>query len=516
MTDTNTDTNAAEDAERGEPSLEDRMRGAVWGQFIGDAACLGSHWIYNLAELQRSFPEGIRGFEAPGEGHYHRGKMPGDQTHYGDAALLLLESVAGLTRFDPIDFGSRFVERLSSPQYKGYIDSASRGTLEAYQVYCEEHPSQQFGFQNGADDDQLATASRLVPVVLAHFCDAHLFDVVAAATRVCQNNPRAIAYMRCHAMILRELFSGRDIHSALHRVEELVDEGAGFGKEILRKIRGAFQVKHLSVTDATLQFGQSCPLICSFPAAVHTVVKYPDRFSGAILATAAAGGDSAGRASMIGAWLGACLGQQGIPQAWRRRLNAGKRIEECLNRLLTDEVVQRAQACADANNLGAGALSAGTAPQPSVPPQSKPIAAAILGKDFGRMDQTQPRQDLKAVGVNAAARILGLQEGFEQVAPVEARADLKHCPFQLFGFRDRLPYIVALKTAADRFVRPADGLMDRLLALARRIDGLNVAFMQINLDRGTYRIFYKEAFKFLAADLKPVERWLRQQLADSG
>jgi len=515
MTDANTDI-GSEDTNQRSPSLEDRLRGAVWGQFIGDAACLGSHWIYNLAELQRTFPEGIKGFEAPAQGHYHRGKVPGDQTHYGDAALLLLESVAGMTRFDPVDFGSRFVARLSSPEYSGYVDSASRGTLEAYQAYREEHPGRRFGFQNGADDDQLATASRLVPVVLAHFCDARLFDMVAAATRVCQNNPRAIAYMRCHALILRELFSGRDIHSALHRVEEIVDEVSGFGKEILRKIRGAFQVKHLRVSDATLQFGQSCPLICSFPAAVHTVVKYPDRFNRAILATAEAGGDSAGRASMIGAWLGAYLGQQGIPLAWRRRLNAGSRVEKCLNRLLTDDFMQRAQACADANKLGAGTLSVGAAPQLPVPPQPKPISAAIFGNGVGRPEQAQPRADLKAVGVKAAVQILRLQEGFEQVTPVEARSDLKRCPFHLFGFKDRLPYIIAVKTATDRFVRPADGLADRLLALARRIDGLNVAFMQINLARGTYRIFYKEAFRFLAADMKPVEQWLRQRLEDSG
>jgi|GEM_PF-375938 len=515
MTDTNPVTRPA-DADRGSPSLEDRLRGAVWGQFIGDAACLGSHWIYNLAELRRTFPEGIKGFEAPGQGHYHQGKVPGDQTHYGDAALLLLESVAGLTRFDPVDFGSRFVERLSSPEYTGYIDSASRGTLEAYQVFCEEHPGRHFSFQSGAEDDQLATASRLVPVVLVHFCDAGLFDVVAAATRVCQNNPRAIAYMRCHALILRELFSGRDIHSALHRVEEFVDQSSGFGKEILRKIRGAFQVKHLRVTDATLQFGQSCPLICSFPAAVHTAVKYPDRFSRAVLAAAAAGGDSAGRASMIGAWLGAYLGQQGIPLVWRRRLNAGSRIEKCLNRLLTDEFIQRAQACADENKTDTGTLTTAVAPQLSAPPPPKPISAAILDNRIGRPEQAGSPEDLNSVGLRAAVRILKLQEGFEQVTPVESRPDLKRCPFQLFGFRDRLPYIIAVKTAANRFVRPADGLVDRLLALARRIDGLNAACMQIKMDRGTYRIFYKETFKFLAADMKPVENWLRQRLEDSG
>ena len=33
------------------------------GQFVGDAAALGTHWIYNLTELQRLYPSGIGGFE---------------------------------------------------------------------------------------------------------------------------------------------------------------------------------------------------------------------------------------------------------------------------------------------------------------------------------------------------------------------------------------------------------------------------------------------------------------------
>src|SRR3984957_1602724 len=114
-------------------SLEARLRGAVWGQFVGDAAALGTHWIYNLAELQKLYPGGIQGFEAPQEGHYHFGKKPGDQTHYGDGALVLLESLAKEGRFDPRAFGRSFVEAFRTDTYSGYIDKATRGTLENYQ-----------------------------------------------------------------------------------------------------------------------------------------------------------------------------------------------------------------------------------------------------------------------------------------------------------------------------------------------------------------------------------------------
>ena len=138
-------------------SVEDRFRGAVWGQFVGDAAALGTHWIYDLAELQQLYPRGVSGFEAPKEGHYHFGKKPGDQTHYGDGALIFLESIAKEDRFDARAFGRSFVENFAPGVYSGYIDIATRGTLENYQVFAESHAVETFDFQQGGDDDQLAT-----------------------------------------------------------------------------------------------------------------------------------------------------------------------------------------------------------------------------------------------------------------------------------------------------------------------------------------------------------------------
>ncbi|ABQ25110.1 ADP-ribosylglycohydrolase family protein [Geotalea uraniireducens] len=113
------------------PSVADRISGAVWGQFVGDAFCLGSHWIYDLAELEQRFPGGPQGFEEPVAGHYHAGKRPGDLTHYGDGALLLLRSLRERSRFDASDFGSRFVSLIESP---GYSDPISRQGYWKYWV----------------------------------------------------------------------------------------------------------------------------------------------------------------------------------------------------------------------------------------------------------------------------------------------------------------------------------------------------------------------------------------------
>ena len=320
-------------------TLADRVRGAVWGQLVGDAFCLGTHWIYDLDELRRVHPDGVHGFEAPATDHYHAGKVPGDLTHYGEAALLLLESVAELSRVDAGDFGRRFVAHFGSPDCRTYLDHATRDTLGNAAAFAQAHPGETFDYQRGGDDDQLATVSRLAPVVallvLQGTDQAELLRQVETITRVTQNNDRAVAYAKADALVLAALLRGRSLHEALRPTEDamtaIAPEG---GEEVRQKFRAAADATLRTVEAATGEFGQSCPLEHSFPSAVHCLVKHSDSYNDAMLANAGAGGDSAGRAGMIGAWLGAHLGLEAIPAGWRERLTASGRIAAALEQLL--------------------------------------------------------------------------------------------------------------------------------------------------------------------------------------
>ncbi|MBI2353596.1 MAG: ADP-ribosylglycohydrolase family protein [Deltaproteobacteria bacterium] len=314
--------------------LADQIRGAVWGEFVGDAFCLGSHWIYDPAELERRFPGGPQGFEAPAEGHYHAGKRAGEQTHYGDGALLQLRSLIQRGRFDAADFGARFVALIESPDYRGYRDHAAKGTVANARAFRQAHPGENYGYQDGADDDQLATACRLAPVAALHFRDYDYLAVVERATRVCQNNERAVAYLKAHAMVLRELFTGNDLESAFRQAAQMIAEDGVHGIEVAGGIVAAFNAMDLPVKKATLKFGQSCPLANSFPAAIHCSLHHAGDFAAAVRATAAAGGDSAGRAAMAGAWLGASLGIEAIPAQWRERMAAREEIAQNVERLV--------------------------------------------------------------------------------------------------------------------------------------------------------------------------------------
>jgi len=311
------------------PSTQSRVEGMIWGQFIGDAMCLGTHWIYNLADLQAFYPD-LKGFELPRPGHYHEGKQPGDFTHYGEAALLLLESIAERGGLDTTDYGKRFVAHFGSAEYSGYLDSATRGTLENVRLGANNEPSLDFDFQAGADDDQLATATSLAPIVARYHATPGLAEQVARVTRVRQNHPRSISYMQIHAQILVELLSGTDLHSAVHRVQETTAKDPEFGPELALRFRDVFERKHLSTTEATAQLGQSCPLKNSFPSALVAVIQTPEDFEGTLLRILAAGGENAGRAAMAGAWLGAHLGLEAIPGPFCEKLRHRDRIQAAL------------------------------------------------------------------------------------------------------------------------------------------------------------------------------------------
>lgn len=316
------------------PNIDDRIRGAIWGQFIGDAFCLGSHWIYDLTELARRFPRGLKGFETPASGHYHFGKKSGDLTHYGDGALLQLQSLAERGAFDAVDFGARFVAMIESSEYQGYRDHAAKGTVDNIRAFRDTHPGETCLYQSGADDDQPATVSRLAPVAARHYRDSDYAAIVERATRVCQNNDRAVAYATAHALVLREIFSGHLLQEAFQRTVGLMAGQGAAGEEVADKINDALVAQDLSVTKATQKFGQTCPLAASFPAAVHCALRHGDDFSGALQATASAGGDSAGRAAMIGAWLGSSLGIDALPAQWCERLAARDTISDCVERVV--------------------------------------------------------------------------------------------------------------------------------------------------------------------------------------
>jgi len=307
----------------------DRAHGAVLGQFIGDAMALGSHWHYNLLERERLYPEGIVGFERPVAGHYHAGREPGEPTHYGDAAHLLLQSLIEDNGFDARRFGRRFVAAFDAG-YAGYRDKPTRLTIETARPRLDD-PA--FAFQSGADDFQTVSMCRLAPVVVLHAGLADRDAVVERVVRVTQANDEAVAHNQAFGRILDAALHGADLARA---VETSCDAQPGPGGDLVRIRRGdALAMQDRAVVDATGLVGRSCYLPCTFPSILHACLGHPNDFAAAVLETVRAGGDNASRAACVGALLGAAVGRSGIPSRLVERLHAHSLIEASVDRLLS-------------------------------------------------------------------------------------------------------------------------------------------------------------------------------------
>ncbi|MFO1072080.1 MAG: ADP-ribosylglycohydrolase family protein [Geminicoccaceae bacterium] len=312
--------------------LDARRRGAILGQFVGDALCLGSHWHYNLIARARLYPGGIEGFELPVEGHYHAGRAPGDPTHYGDAALLLLRSLVEAGGFDPVDYGQHFVAAFGDPAYRGYRDKPTLLTVQRWRDFQAEHPGAAYSFQDGPEDQQTVTMARLAPVVCRHLGEPGLLDTVARAVRVSQNHERTLAFHRTYARILAALLAGTPLAQAIP--EAIAAEPGPHGAEMAGMLEDARALQSEGVVAATGEFGRSCYLANTFPAILHAALRHADDPATALIETARAGGDNASRAAVLGAWAGAAHGPAALPEAWCSRLRHRAEIEALTDRLL--------------------------------------------------------------------------------------------------------------------------------------------------------------------------------------
>lgn len=309
------------------PTPEDRLRGAVLGALVADAYCLGSHWIYDREKFETTFPAGPAGFDVPAEGHYHAGKAAGDLTHYGEGCRILLATLADGRRFDHRTYGTALVDFYSGDGKASYRDRPTKKLLADVQ---EAGGTGAYGFDKGSDDDQNVTTSRLAPLVARHAGDPELMLHVDAATRVLQDNDRAVAYACAHAQLLTDLFAGAAPGEAFTSLARKVDRRTPMGQEIAGFIDAANERLDRSVLDVTSEFGLSCPLVKAFPAAIHNTLRHADNFEDAIKAGADAAGDNASRIMLVGSWLGAAHGASFIPEAWLATLNDRAKIERDL------------------------------------------------------------------------------------------------------------------------------------------------------------------------------------------
>ncbi len=279
----------------------ERLKGMLFGAFVGDAYALGLHWVYDTEKLKQESDK-LEGYISPSKDSFHSGKRKGDFTHYGDQSLLLLKSIASNQGFALDVFKTHWLTYMS--KYEGYMDRASKESLQLLDSNSSF----------GSSSDELGGLSRVAPLIFYHFDDPSLHRYIERQTMLTHNNDALNNYGNFIVDLLLELIIGKPLLESIRNVSQNYPV-----------IEATIQRLEARLTDDTTEvikdIGQSCSSQFAFPASMFFILKYPTRFDEAMKQNVLSGGDSAGRGMLIGMILGATLGYSSIPIDWIKNLN---------------------------------------------------------------------------------------------------------------------------------------------------------------------------------------------------
>lgn len=273
----------------------ERLKGMLFGAFVGDAYALGLHWVYDTDKIKLEADK-LEGYMSPLKDSFHQGKRKGDFTHYGDQSLLLLKSISTNHGFELDLFKTHWLTYMS--KYEGYMDHASKESLRLLDG----------GTHSGSSSDELGGFSRVAPLIFYHFDDPELHKLVEKQTRLTHNNDTLVLFGRFITDLTLELLIGKPLHATLM---QLLDDNL-YIKKVYDKL---IQRIDEDTTEVIKDIGQSCSSQFAFPSVLYLILKYPDNFMEAMRQNVLAGGDSAGRGMVLGMILGTANGYSKIPES---------------------------------------------------------------------------------------------------------------------------------------------------------------------------------------------------------
>jgi len=276
--------------------MKNRLKAALWGAFYGDAYALGGHWLYDTYMISKSEFDTQR-FNDPMT-DYHKGKVAGDFTHYGDQMLWLLESLAKESNFSVHGFSYHWKEKMTS--YEGYVDGASRHTLTALNqgknsLVC------------GSTSRDLSVVGRMVPLIYAFHNDMdRMMEYVKLHTVFTHMTKELVE----SAAYFNELILAASMGAGIDRAIE--DIALAYSQKLQSWVAQGVEKAETESVEAIKTLGQSCSVEGGFAAVIYLLKRFSD-FQEAMEANVLAGGDSAARGMIVGAVLGAYGGMEVIP-----------------------------------------------------------------------------------------------------------------------------------------------------------------------------------------------------------
>ncbi len=297
--------------------MDSRIKDAVMASFVADALALGVHWVYDIALIKNKYGR-LEQMVAPELAPYHSSKEKGQFTHYGDQALVLLESLAQNNGFDPGHF-SRAWQALFE-NYTGYVDSATKETLHNLQIDPEMRPSGSLSFDLGG-------AARIAPLALYYAKDIDGFVSSALAQTAMTHNQSVVTdTARFFSFVAVMVLDGEKPSKALEKSLDKIPDAP----QVKQLITKALDTGREDTAKVTARFGQMCAVEAALPSCIHLIVKYEQDLKQALIENIMAGGDSSARGMLAGFVIGAYQGLGQIPQSWLDDMQAFEKINNLM------------------------------------------------------------------------------------------------------------------------------------------------------------------------------------------
>jgi len=321
------------------PTLEDRISGAFFGMFIGDALAMPVHWYYDTHALRRDYGE-VSDFLQPKNPHpdsilwrssysplnskadilheqaqywgkkgihYHQFLKKGENTLNLKLAreLLLLLQQKGC--YSAEIWLEKMIEFLTSSGTHNdtYIEEYLR---DFFMAYAQGNAAAECGRN---DEKHIGGYSLMLPLVLAY----------------CQEPEYARQISLDHLALThggRTMYIWGDLiaRALLYTIQ---------GQTLRDAIICAVQESEIDIDVVALEslsdypdttvigkhFSSACYVEYAVPATLYLALKYAHSPEKGLIANTMCGGDNAGRGAVLGALLGAACGIKGWPGKWR-------------------------------------------------------------------------------------------------------------------------------------------------------------------------------------------------------
>ena len=348
------------------PAQGDRLRGALWGLFVGDALAMPVHWYYDIAALRRDFGT-LRDYQAPkarhpnsimplastgraGRGsqegevvggvilkgkkqlwgqphvHYHQGLGPGDNTLNLLCVRVLLRTLNAAGRYDPAAFLRDYLAFMTAPDSHNdlYAESYHR---EFFANFARGLPPERCAGAEGHDTASIGGLVGLPPVIFATWLagadPAGVHSALLTHLRLTHRSQTLERYALALGYLLVSLLG--EPAAPVAPLACSLAQGLGFRLgDLLQKVQRN-RLGDLDVIGGLLS--PACYIDQSFPAVLYLAARYADDFEAALVANTNVGGDNCHRGAVLGAILGAALGYAAIPERWIQGLTARAELE---------------------------------------------------------------------------------------------------------------------------------------------------------------------------------------------